>query len=204
MQLPRRLSASTLGDLLGALHREGVTGVLELSEIRGPNGSSVPGRIHRVHLRGGLVVGVESPLGADLRGRLDAVYAIEEATIAFRTARPLPDTAPKLLLPREFLHGRPRARDRGRTTPPPPRSRSNDETPPPRSGVRPTAEDAHDRARKLLGIPADAGLGEVRRAFRRLAGALHPDRLGDLAPDEQRRHAARFAELSAAYHVLVA
>jgi len=202
MHLPGRLSASTLGDLLGALHRERVTGLLELSEVRGPRGRSVPGRIHRIHLRGGLVVAVESALGADLRERLEALFAIEEATLAFRTARPLA-AQPMLLLPRDFLHGRPRARDRGRTGATP-RGRSADETPPPRSGVRSTPEDARDRARKLLGICGDVGLGDVRRAFRRVAGALHPDRLGDLAPEEQRRRAARFAELSAAYHLLVA
>lgn len=204
MQLPGRLSASTLGDLLGALHRERVTGLLELSEIRGPRGRSVPGRVHRIHLRGGLVAAIESSLGADLRERLEALYAVEEATLAFRTARPLAvEGPPMLLLPRDFLHGRPRARDRGRAGATPP-NRPHEETPPPRSGVRPVAEDARDRARKLLGIAPGAPLGDVRRAFRRMAGALHPDRLGALAPDEQRRRAAQFAELSAAYHVLVA
>src|SRR5271165_5650253 len=72
MHLPRRLSTSTLGDLLGSLHREGITGLIELSEIRGPGGRSVPGRVHRIHLRGGLVVGVDTglpvpPLGEILR-----------------------------------------------------------------------------------------------------------------------------------------
>jgi hypothetical protein len=55
MLLPGRLSASTLGDLLGALHREQVTGQLDLVEIRGPRGRSVPGRRHRIELRQGLV-----------------------------------------------------------------------------------------------------------------------------------------------------
>jgi curved DNA-binding protein CbpA len=44
----------------------------------------------------------------------------------------------------------------------------------------------------------------VRRAFRRLASALHPDRLASAALEERQRQAARFAELSAAYHLLVA
>ena len=51
MQLPGRLKATTLGDLLGALHRERSTGTLELSE---PSG-----RVHRVHLAGGMVTAVE-------------------------------------------------------------------------------------------------------------------------------------------------
>ena len=51
MHLPGRLKATTLGDLLGALHRESSTGTLELSE---PSG-----RVHRVHLATGLVTAVE-------------------------------------------------------------------------------------------------------------------------------------------------
>jgi len=95
--------------------------------------------------------------------------------------------------PAEFLHGRPRARDKGRA----PRN-------PPPAAAAPITEDPSDRARRLLGIPRGAGLGEVRRAFRRMASALHPDRLGAAALEEQQRQSARFAELSAAYHVLVA
>src|SRR5271170_3250094 len=68
MHLPGRLSTSTLGDLLGSLHRERITGVIELREIVGPRGRGVSGRLHRVHLRGGLVVAVDTafpvpPLG---------------------------------------------------------------------------------------------------------------------------------------------
>jgi DnaJ-domain-containing protein 1 len=51
MQLPGRLKATTLGDLLGALHRGSASGTLELAE---PSG-----RTHRVHLASGLVTAVE-------------------------------------------------------------------------------------------------------------------------------------------------
>ena len=51
MHLPGRLKATTLGDLLGALHREQSTGTLELTESSG--------RVHRVHLANGLVTAVE-------------------------------------------------------------------------------------------------------------------------------------------------
>jgi hypothetical protein len=51
MHLPGRLKATTLGDLLGALHREQSTGTLELTESSG--------RVHRVHLAIGLVTAVE-------------------------------------------------------------------------------------------------------------------------------------------------
>jgi hypothetical protein len=51
MQLPGRLRATTLGDLLGALYRAGASGTLELVEDRG--------RTHRVHLAQGHVTAVE-------------------------------------------------------------------------------------------------------------------------------------------------
>ena len=51
MQLPGRLRGTTLGDVLGAIHRAGATGTLELVEDRG--------RSHRIHLTRGLVVAVE-------------------------------------------------------------------------------------------------------------------------------------------------
>lgn len=51
MQLPGRLKATTLGDLLGALHRDRASGSLELTE---PSG-----RVHRVHVTSGLVTAVE-------------------------------------------------------------------------------------------------------------------------------------------------
>jgi hypothetical protein len=51
MQLPGRLKATTLGDLLGSLHRGNVSGTLELVEASG--------RAHRIHLAEGLVTAVE-------------------------------------------------------------------------------------------------------------------------------------------------
>ncbi|APR78644.1 Hypothetical protein A7982_03991 [Minicystis rosea] len=209
--MPGRLAATTLGDLLGALHRERVTGLLELTEIRGPRGCTVPGRVHRIHLRMGLVAAVETPLAVPVREALEAIFAVEDAAITFRTARPIAHAPPSPLLPRDFLHGRPRARDRGRAAAsprrePPQASRreAHDETPPPRSGVRVVQEDAKDRARRALGIALGADMNDVRRAFRRLAATLHPDRFSDASPVEQQKRALRFAELSAAYHLLVA
>jgi len=205
MHLPGRLSSSTLGDLLGSLHRERISGTIELCEIAGPFQRGVSGRIHRVHLRAGLVVAVDSALAAAsaaLRDRLEALFSLSDATIAFRTARPLPSTALAAPLgPAEFLHGRPRARDRrGRGAPGPRHGRGGPEDPPPSA----PADDPAEHARRLLGIPRGAALAEVRRAFRRMASVLHPDRLASAASEERQRQAARFAELSAAYHLLVA
>src|SRR5689334_11210166 len=74
MNLPGRLTRTTLGDLLGMLHRAGASGVLELVE---PSGSRA-GKSHRVFLSGGLVDDVETdpehpPLGELLarEGALD-------------------------------------------------------------------------------------------------------------------------------------
>src|SRR5512132_1515723 len=197
MQLPGRLSASTLGDLLGALHRERTSGRLELAEIRGPVGRSVAGRIHRIHLVSGLVTTVETelpvpPLGEilkrrgafdaaalsrllrridagdprttgeilvterlarvdavragleqQLRQRLDALFEIEDARVAFRTARPSGRElwSARPLAPGDFLHGRPRRRDSAgnaaKSTPGARSAPANDaEREPPRSGPR--------------------------------------------------------------------
>ncbi|MGH7272434.1 MAG: DnaJ domain-containing protein [Polyangiaceae bacterium] len=51
MQLPGRLSSTTLGDLLGALCRARATGTLELAEDRG--------RVHRIYLSQGRVAAVD-------------------------------------------------------------------------------------------------------------------------------------------------
>ncbi len=51
MDFPGRLRTTTLGDLLGSLHRAAATGTLELTEDRG--------RAHRVYLSSGLVAAVE-------------------------------------------------------------------------------------------------------------------------------------------------
>ncbi|MBS0658915.1 MAG: DnaJ domain-containing protein [Verrucomicrobia bacterium] len=53
MQLPGRLARTTLGDLLGRLHREQVSGVLEIT-VRAATVLR-----HRIHLAAGLVVGLE-------------------------------------------------------------------------------------------------------------------------------------------------
>lgn len=51
MLLPGRLQSTSLGDLLGTLHRARAHGSLELVETRG--------RTHRIHVSEGMVVGVE-------------------------------------------------------------------------------------------------------------------------------------------------
>ena len=231
MRLPGRLKATSLGDLLGALHRASATGTLELTEDSG--------RVHRVHLRAGLVSAVEldgasAPLAELLRARgaiddatlqrsllralasrrllgevlvrevglapemidaalrhqvrtkLAALERVRDARVAFRvvTRPPREALADRPLEPREFLDGRARARDR--------------------AAPHDAGSFEERRARALLGVPLEADGLEVRRAFRRLARAAHPDAHPDATPEERRELEARFRELSAAYQRLSA
>ena len=237
MHLPARLRSTTLGDLLGALHRARASGTLELVEDRG--------RTHRIHLAEGLVTAVEldgagvslaeilrrervadddvlrrsllramasrrlhgevlvsefhlspSVVGAALRrqidARLSAIEALADARVAFRVAVRQPHWAIHSvpLEPRDFLHGRRRARER---------ASSKWDAPDP-SG--PPAPDSN--AWRVLGIAPGAGVAEVKRAYRRLARAVHPD-LHPEATDEQRRALeAQFVTINEAYRALVA
>jgi DnaJ-domain-containing protein 1 len=230
MHLPGRLRATTLGDLLGALHRASATGSLELAEDRG--------RSHRIHLVQGLVVAVEldgaspslaeilrsdkaagddvlrrsllrsmasrrlhgevlidefrispSVVGAALRrqvlARLATLEQITDARLAFRVAvRPPRGTihdAP--LEPREFLHGRRRARERGSPSPGPVATNS---------------------PWRVLGVAPGADLAEVKRAYRQLVRRVHPDVHPRATDDERRALQVRFSEITDAYRALVA
>jgi hypothetical protein len=267
MNLPGRLRATTLGDLLGELYRERATGVLELVEWSG----ATAGRSHRVHLANGLVGGVETSLRVarlgeilakagflddqaarwlarglaekphkrageilveariasptavtaalrhQLRHKLDALFTLSDARVKFHVARPSRDGRVVVpLCPSEFLYGRPRSRDRepapsrsstfpgaGRPWPPPgfESSRSRTGSQRPDNGRRAATR---ARALRVLGLEASADHEAVRRAFRRLAAQVHPDRHPAASPGEVATLMKRFAELSAAYHQLVA
>lgn len=245
MKLPGRLRLTTLGDVLGALHREGASGILELSEERGV--------VHRIYWDRGMISDVETDLcrqrlgdllakqgliGAaalarlarrlleaprrrageilieeglvsshfvseglrrQLRHKLEALFQLRDAQLAFRVPRPrAPHHDP--LSPPEFLHGRPRSRLRNRLTPHPPRAGAGSAS----SGsasVRPP-HGARTRAYATLGLLPGADRATIQQAFRRLARNMHPDRFPNATPDERARLLSRFAELSAAYHAL--
>jgi len=249
MQLPGRLRLTTLGDLLGALHRACASGTLELVEVEGVRA----GRSHRVFFDSGLIEDVDTSLNhprlgeilardgllsmsalarvarrlveqpgkrvgevlveeglgtADLvasalrkqrSSRLEALYGLSEALIRFHVPRPRSGFRPTPLSPREFLHGRPRARGEFRT----------------RAGERFTfrfgqrSEPARTEngkrsvAYRALGLEQGASPRDVQQAFRKLAAEHHPDRFPSATASEKAELLARFAKLSAAYHVLM-
>ncbi|HEY3592673.1 MAG TPA: hypothetical protein VGL13_02325, partial [Polyangiaceae bacterium] len=71
MRIAGRLSETTLGDVLGALFRAQMTGLIQLRESAGPG----LGRTHGIYLRRGWVVAVDTPAHVarvDARGPLSA------------------------------------------------------------------------------------------------------------------------------------
>jgi hypothetical protein len=257
MQLPGRLRLTTLGDLLGALHRACASGTLELVEVEGVRA----GRSHRVFFESGLIDDVDTSLGHPRLGeilaregllsmaalariarrvteqpgkqvgqimveeglgtvdavagalrrqrvsRLEALYGLGEALIRFHVPRPRSGFRQTPLTPREFLYGRPRARADF--------SARVAERFSSRSGARPEHPFGYHEARparvvdtprqaayRRLGLTAGASLRDVQRAFRKLAAEQHPDRFPKASAAEKAQLLSRFAQLSAAYHLL--
>jgi len=122
--------------------------------------------------------------------RLDALYQLQDALIRFHVPRPrgLGAAAASPLTAREFLFDRPRARTRSA----------------PRSRTPRVSEENRLRAYRALGLSPNADPEMVRRAFRRLAASVHPDRFPRASDVEKTHLLSRFAEISAAYHTLVA
>lgn len=247
MQLAGRLRRTTLGDLLGTLHRARADGVLELTEDLGPT--------HRIHLSEGRVLALDSPsrwppLGALLRraglldaqgqrrlmqriakspgklageivleerlvsrqalhavlreqllGKLEPLFQLADARIGFHVACHRHRTGIAPLSVADYLHGRPRARDRRVTRPAPPstsRAERFRASPPTREPDSPRA-----RALRSLGLPLEATGEQIKRAFRKLAREVHPDRFPTASPAQQKELARRFAALTKAYHLLL-
>jgi len=198
MQLPGRLRLTTLGDLLGALHRACASGILELVEIEGARA----GRSHRVFFDSGLIDDVDTAFEqarlGERRSRLEALYGLSEALIRFHVPRPRSGFRQQPLSPREFLHGRPRARADFA-------ARVSERFSSRFAGRSEAARGLEPRhaAYRTLGLSSTAQAREVQRAFRKLAAEQHPDRFPNASPAEKAQHLSRFAQLSAAYHLLM-
>ena len=198
MELPGTLSQSTLGDLLGALHRAGQSGTLDLRETKGPTA----GTVHRIHLRSGLVTAVQlavaehdhSPPDEEALDRahviqsIDLLYALPDARLSFHVARRRSESA-RPLSTSDYLHGRPRRRD----------SESGRE-----DVSRKAVESQKTRALATLGLSSNASLVEAHRAFRLLALKLHPDHHGEVSEAEKKAKTTRFLSVLSAYQELVA
>jgi DnaJ domain len=133
-------------------------------------------------------------LRRQLAARLQALEELADARVCFRvTVRP-PRSALqgrpsegsdaqwiRPLEPCDFLHGRKRARERG---------------------AQPQARAAHSTAWQALGLSPGADTPEIKRAYKRLARAVHPDLHPDATDGERRVLAARFNAITEAYRVL--
>ncbi len=226
MNLPSRLRSTTLGDLLGSLHRERAHGTLELVEDRG--------RVHRVYLSQGLVVAVEldgssESLAEILRREHSADDDVLRRSLlrAIGTRRlhgeVLVDEyhlSPALLgraLRRQMC-----ARLAAIEALLDARIVFHVAVRPPRLALHATTLEAHDflhgrrRAREreaiepphdawdVLGVAPGTDVAGIKRAYRSLARSFHPD-LHPRATDEQRRALqASFVQVTEAYRVLVA
>lgn len=72
-----------------------------------------------------------------------------------------------------------------------------------KSGPHRVVDRRTQHARELLGVAEGADLETVKRAYRRLARALHPDLQPDVEAPQRRLLERRFAEVTAAYEVLL-
>ncbi|MEO8178282.1 MAG: DnaJ domain-containing protein [Deltaproteobacteria bacterium] len=191
LELPGRLERSTLGDVLGALHRSGATGALQIDEV-GPDGS----RQHLIYLRDGLIACVESGSApAAVRHmpperkqhcleQLEALFGLTHARLSFRVMGQQRERTPEPLEPPEFLHGRQRRRD---------------------AATREVcSRDAgRERALALLGLSGDPTPEAIRASFRQLARRWHPDRHPDAGELTRAALCRRFAQISTAYRALM-
>jgi hypothetical protein len=224
VELPGSLERSTLGDVLGVLHRDRVTGTLWLNEVSG-------GREHRhvIVWRDGLIHHVETtrrraltsdpahrraaerwtsddPQRVELLERLEALFQLTHAKLSFRVMGPRPPRARAPLEPSEFLHGRRRSRDTGPRTPMPPlvEPEATHARPPRTPSPAPVVqESARARALRTLGLAGDPGTDAVRAAFRQLAWRWHPDRHPGASDGARAVLCRRFAQITGAYEQLI-
>jgi DnaJ-domain-containing protein 1 len=191
LELPGRLERSTLGDVLGALHRSGATGALRIEET-GPEGS----RQHVIYLREGLIADVEMgsaersavtphPVRQQCLEQLESLFGLTRARLSFRVMGQQPGRTPVPLEPPEFLHGRQRRRDTA-------------------AAAERCQDTARQRALSLLGLSGDPSPDTIRTAFRQLARRWHPDRHPEAGELTRAALCRRFGQISAAYQQLIA
>ena len=191
LEIPGRLERSTLGDVLGALHRSGATGALRIDES-GPSGS----RQHVIYLRDGLIADVEcaasavqsrsEPARSECLQQLEALFELQRARLSFRVMGRRAAQMPQPLEPPEFLHGRRRRRDAAAR----------------REALKPPSTSSRERALAVLGLSGDPSSEDIRSAFRQLALRWHPDRHPGAGQLTRAALCRRFAQIAAAYQEL--
>ncbi len=143
----------------------------------------------------------DAGLRKQARARMDALFALcegRDGELRFCVGPAAAPAAPKMnapLLPRDFLHGRRRARLTKQQA-------RQSEPLPPRAMAAANLEKL--RAMRLLGVDERADGAAIRRAFRVAASRVHPDRHQGASALERARLHMELAELSAAYHLLCA
>jgi len=209
------LAVARLGELLrehGFIGEEAARSILQRS-----NGSPAR-RTGELLIEAGIVSAelVAAALRHQLRAKMDALFGLRDALVRFHVPRPRSPGKERQvpLSPREFLYGRPRRRNRNKqgaeqpsNRPPQPSrglggrpSAASGSVPPPSARLDPVRA----RAFETLGLERGADRTAVQRAFRQLAAKVHPDRHPLANAYERAELMRRFAELSAAYHALVA
>jgi len=139
--------------------------------------------------------------------RLERLFELEDARVTFHVARKV--SGRDALPPPQFLHGRKRHRDR-----PIAKSAERRQSAAPRPSATATVhaaepgmvrrDPARSRALATLGLDLSADSASVKRAFRDLARSLHPDCHPGVTANERAELMRSFAEITAAYHTLVA
>jgi hypothetical protein len=188
LELPGRLERSTLGDVLGALHRSGATGALRIDET-GPEGA----RQHVIYLREGLIADVESSAPAArqrCQDRLEPLFGVTRARLSFRVMGQRRSASVAPLEPPEFLHGRQRLRD----------TRAGEPAAAEPASAEPSSR---ERALALLGLTGQPSIDSIRSAFRQLARRWHPDRHPEAGELTRAALCRRFAQISDAYQELI-
>ncbi len=134
-----------------------------------------------------------------LSDRLSALFELRDARVAYRIARPsLRNLLPGVpLTPEEFLHGKPRSRDRFAAR------RLGTQS----SGI--VHRDLHPRevarlrALLFLGLSPHSSASDVKKAFHRMVSRLHPDRHLSAPPSQQEAARQRFVQVVNAYNTLL-
>jgi hypothetical protein len=220
MLLPGRLKETTLGDLLGNLHRAEATGRLVLIDDQGER--------HEIVVREGLVQGVNSTWGPRLGEVLEQArdwgpaaaraqvrlgeYLVERAGVSEDAVSSALGRLNLLKLDQLFLLrdasirfyvARPRAEGEVEA-----RALDSGEFLVGRRRKRDPATvtrrlPSRGEALAVLGLEAHATQADIRHAFRVLAQRCHPDRHPGVSAVQKTRLIVEFSRLTHAYHVLL-